>query len=619
MAGQRIKQRLWCAALWCWVLFAPMLAFAADATGMIGHWRPVTLGDTPSKVLTDLSAGRLQPFSPEQMQSFVDSPKGVWVVLQQPPPWTESRQTLSIRSMPFAPVTLYPHDGSAAYTNALNNFSAPEHGFDRVVFRLPADRLGNEPILLKLGGGAALPTPVSFSLDSNANFALHNQRWLTLASLCFGGMLAMAFMGLCFSLMLRDSAFAWYAGYIVAYCVLQAVQTGFLYHPLGLASLADLPLTIGNVALAIAMACSCMFMLGFCQVREHSRLAYVLILALAIYTVVVALARASGLPGVDGIAQALLNPLLIIGSLLMLLVSLFTGIRGSRSAWYFLAGWTPLLVLTAMASAQAGGAMPSLVWLNDAGIPAGAIEALILSAGLADRALTLRHDRDRARALADKDPLTGVLNRRAWILAVQQRLKQVPMRPQSLLFLDLDHFKTLNDRRGHGAGDKALIAVAEALRVELRPTDLLGRYGGEEFVVLLDGADRVNATHIAIRLRRRVHRLEIPIDAERDTKLLLTISIGVAQAREDDTIDTLVHRADTAMYTAKADGRNRVVSELELRGKVLDGPRLTGPDDDLPGSAPNRDLRATLTSLPTRTAQAGRTGNRQPASDENEA
>ena len=92
-----------------------------------------------------------------------------------------------------------------------------------------------------------------------------------------------------------------------------------------------------------------------------------------------------------------------------------------------------------------------------------------------------------------------------------------------------------------------------ALRDELRPADLLGRYGGEEFVALLDGAGEEEAMQVATRLCRRVHRLEVPVDNE---KLMLTISIGVALRRHNDSIESLVERADKAMYDAKLSGRN---------------------------------------------------------------
>ena len=141
-------------------------------------------------------------------------------------------------------------------------------------------------------------------------------------------------------------------------------------------------------------------------------------------------------------------------------------------------------------------------------------------------------------------------------------LASSPPRPLSVLFLDLDHFKELNDCQGHAAGDRALIAVADALRAELRPGDLLGRYGGEEFVALLDGVDADNAVHVAVRLCRRVHRLELNVGTSGN---LLTVSIGVAMRNANDSVDDLIERADAAMYAAKLAGRNRVMLETQLR------------------------------------------------------
>jgi diguanylate cyclase (GGDEF)-like protein len=147
-----------------------------------------------------------------------------------------------------------------------------------------------------------------------------------------------------------------------------------------------------------------------------------------------------------------------------------------------------------------------------------------------------------------------------------------PPRPIALLFLDLDHFKLLNDRQGHNAGDRALIAVAQALTTELRPSDLLGRYGGEEFVALLDGTTPQQVMPVATRLCRRVHRLEIPVG---DESILLSISIGVAVYRDGDDVESLVERADQAMYEAKLSGRNRVCLHTDtVPPNTPSGPRL---------------------------------------------
>ncbi len=124
-----------------------------------------------------------------------------------------------------------------------------------------------------------------------------------------------------------------------------------------------------------------------------------------------------------------------------------------------------------------------------------------------------------------------------------------------MLFLDLDRFKELNDRLGHEAGDTALRVLAGVMREELRDQDIIGRYGGEEFIVALPGADRVHAARVAERIRARLQTLASTDPA----KAMRTVSIGVATLQREETTSALLQRADAAMYAAKAAGRNRVM------------------------------------------------------------
>ncbi len=192
-------------------------------------------------------------------------------------------------------------------------------------------------------------------------------------------------------------------------------------------------------------------------------------------------------------------------------------------------------------------------------LAAGALEALVLSMGLADRSLQVRRDRDRVRALADTDALTGLPNRRHVLsrLNVLLRDGRLRARPIALMFLDLDHFKQLNDRHGHRVGDDALCASARALENGLRDQDLLGRYGGEEFVIALPGSDRATAMGVAERLRLAVAHVALPQAAGGEA---LTVSIGLVMRMPGEQAESLLARADQAMYQAKAQGRNRVVS-----------------------------------------------------------
>jgi diguanylate cyclase (GGDEF)-like protein len=158
--------------------------------------------------------------------------------------------------------------------------------------------------------------------------------------------------------------------------------------------------------------------------------------------------------------------------------------------------------------------------------------------------------------MAVLDPLTGQYNRRGFAEIGNREIKRVQrfQRPLSLLFLDLDYFKEVNDRYGHVAGDQVLKAIAELCRRDLRNVDVIGRYGGEEFVALLLETDIVSATCIADRLRAAI--AENPIQTAYG-EIHLTVSIGVAQYQADmNGLEEFIHRADQALYKAKAAGRN---------------------------------------------------------------
>ena len=128
----------------------------------------------------------------------------------------------------------------------------------------------------------------------------------------------------------------------------------------------------------------------------------------------------------------------------------------------------------------------------------------------------------------------------------------------SVLFIDIDWFKKINDTHGHACGDECLRAVAVALRGGLRPGDTLGRYGGEEFLVLLPEQDGAAARVVAERLREAVERMPMPWQGE---TLRLTASIGLASRRPSDAdAQKLLARADKALYRAKHEGRNRVAA-----------------------------------------------------------
>jgi diguanylate cyclase (GGDEF)-like protein len=137
----------------------------------------------------------------------------------------------------------------------------------------------------------------------------------------------------------------------------------------------------------------------------------------------------------------------------------------------------------------------------------------------------------------------------------------------SLIMFDLDHFKTINDLHGHRSGDIVLCAVVEKLRNSVRNIDVVGRWGGEEFVALLPRADAEAAMIVAHRLRYHVDSIAVPSPRAHDPgvrpRITVTVSIGIATYLGHDptvTIEDLLHQCDSAMYQAKAEGRDRIVS-----------------------------------------------------------
>jgi len=177
----------------------------------------------------------------------------------------------------------------------------------------------------------------------------------------------------------------------------------------------------------------------------------------------------------------------------------------------------------------------------------------------------IRHDDDVVSAssrrtkyfeeVAAIDGLTGLHNRR-WLDETFSRQVERAVRAGralTLLLIDIDHFKRLNDERGHAAGDEALRQVSAALAAAVRPRDSLARYGGEEFAVLVPDVEGAQSLQVAERLREAVAGRALS-GADGTT---LTISVGVAVKAAGDTLPSLLERADAALYRAKASGRNR--------------------------------------------------------------
>ena len=174
----------------------------------------------------------------------------------------------------------------------------------------------------------------------------------------------------------------------------------------------------------------------------------------------------------------------------------------------------------------------------------------------------LRDNLDHSLELAVTDQLTGLHNRRymAGQLEALMRRANQGGEPVSLLVIDIDHFKKVNDSFGHDVGDEVLAEFAVRLASNVRAIDLPVRHGGEEFVVVMPETDLTVATTVAERLRRRIATEPFPVQGGTNN-LEVTISIGISALGKDDTAANILKRADAALYRAKRDGRNRVVPD----------------------------------------------------------
>lgn len=174
----------------------------------------------------------------------------------------------------------------------------------------------------------------------------------------------------------------------------------------------------------------------------------------------------------------------------------------------------------------------------------------------------MRLSRSRLSVMAERDALTGARNRHSLEPMLDAALEKQRQQetPASLMVIDLDRFKEINDQFGHDVGDRALKEIVEILTHATRTGDDVFRYGGEELVVLANGAESGPAGRLAEKLRRRIRRTPL------DTVGPLSVSIGVAEARAGDTPESWFRRADALMYRAKEEGRNRVVVEPVANG-----------------------------------------------------
>ncbi len=395
------------------------------------------------------------------------------------------------------------------------------------------------------------------SFDQIVRGAAGRERMIALA---FGALMCMALAALLSWFVLSDKLLILCAGLLSMQALYLVYISGHGFHWPLLSLAQPLRAYAWNVPVALAGAMACLFVREIADLRRFSPRIYSIFGWLAVVFVVLSVANLARHIGLESVVVASGNVVFLGSAVFTAVVAFAAWRRGNRAAGWFLVAWGLLEIVTIASSVQLlitdGEDAEALLFYGEPF--AMMASAVLIALGLADRLREQRLAHSEAEHRAQTDPLTGVLNRGSLI----ERLDETCLcarsagLPIALLFIDLDHFKEINDSRGHPAGDACLRAIVGPIQAELRQSDVVGRYGGEEFVVILTGADAAAAHPIAERILKRVAAVCVEGFGE---PIRLTCSIGVAAS---DTLgvwgEHLIAHADAAVYAAKRQGRNCV-------------------------------------------------------------
>ena len=413
---------------------------------------------------------------------------------------------------------------------------------------------------VEVGGGDA--EPMRFSASNLESTLVRGAEHARMIALAFGALMAVALAALLIWFVLADQIFILYATlfFLQALYVAYLSGQGFEWPGLSLAQ----PLTsfAWNVPAGLSGAVACLFTREIADLKHFSRRIYAMFGWFAVAFVIITIANLAKLIGYGDLGDGISGNLLFIAATVFTMVAAFLAWRrGNRAAGWFMIAWALLegFTITAAVRFLFIASVDSSPVLYYYGLPLSmAASAVLIALGVADRLRAQRLALTEAERRAQTDPLTGVLNRRSLIERLDAACLRARARglPIALLFIDLDHFKQINDTFGHQAGDACLRAIIDPIHAELRQSDVIGRYGGEEFVVILSSADAAAASPIAQRILERV--AGVSVDGF-GGPIRLTCSIGVAAS---DTLgvwgEHLIAQADAAVYVAKRLGRNQV-------------------------------------------------------------
>lgn len=541
---------------WLLLLFMPVLAMAAD---LPSESRMLLAPDSlaaDADVTRGLLDSRLEPVN---LRKARQGNQTFWLRLTfEPAATADGIPALVVHRGRHFQLRAYPSGSTTPLDLAMTR--SLFRGTQDQVFALPRAGAGSQRVYLRVeptGSGAEELSVTRSTLDAVVDRSARQSRVMAGA---FAALMAMSLAAVLIWFVLPDKLFLLYGTLFSLQALYVAYLSGEGFDWAILRIAAPLQQHAWNVPAALSGAAACLFVREIAELRRFSPRVHAIFGGLAIAFVVLAASNVLDVFGGGGLVADVGNLMFLGTAVFTLVVAFLAWRRGSRAAGWFLVAWFLLETLTIATAVSflVGDGEPMLLYI---GLPLSMVAAAILVAlGVADRLREQRRALSEAERRAQLDPLTGVLNRRSIVERLEAACLRAQARglPIALLFIDLDHFKAINDSHGHLAGDDCLRAVIPPIQAELRQSDVIGRYGGEEFVVILSSADAVAARATAERIVRRV--ADLVVDS-RGASIRLTCSIGVASS---DALgvwgEQLIARADAAVYAAKRFGRNQVQS-----------------------------------------------------------
>jgi diguanylate cyclase (GGDEF)-like protein len=521
--------------------------------------RPTTAEITPAAVTSGSLDSHFSPFAGYKAALPAET---LWLRLRPATAFNPNGAlpVLTARGGWFEQIEAFP--AGPAVTGPLQHIiDLPEFGgAHQSVFVLPHGLAAGESLYIRVATREDGADSLRFTLGTLGPTLQRADAHSRMIALAVGALTALALGALLIWFILKDPLFLLYPGMFLLEALYLVFFSGegfdwpVLSHARAVGGFA------WNIPVALSGAVACLFIREIADLIHSSPRVYRIFGWLAWGFVLLTFSNVLVYVGWGGPIAAVGNIMFVGSAIFTLVVAFLAWRRGNRAAGWFLIAWTMLETVTIATAIRllldrAEHAERLLYY----GLPLSMVAAAILVAlGVADRLREQRRALTEAERRAQTDPLTGVLNRRSLIERLDAACLRARARglPIALLFIDLDHFKEINDSFGHAAGDACLKKIIGPIQTELRQSDVIGRYGGEEFVVILSSADIAAAHPIAERIRNRVADVRVegfgpPIN--------LTCSIGVATS---DTLgvwgEHLIAQADAAVYAAKRSGRNRV-------------------------------------------------------------